>query len=72
MKPGFLDTLPVEVQHALVTLSVALLGWAGTAMPGMHLPVALSMLLGAVITVLLGWLTPLTRQYGYGSSTTGV
>lgn len=63
------DVLPTAVQHAAIALAVALLTWGGTVIPA-HLPIPIAGIVGAAITILVGWLTPLTAQYGlkYGKS----
>lgn len=66
---NIIDKFPVAVQHALIALAVALLTWGGTVLPA-HLPIPIAGIVGAAITILVGWLTPLTTQYGlkYGKT----
>lgn len=63
------DRLPVWAQHLTVGLAVTVLGWVGTD----YVPVlegkspAVAGLVGTIVTLALGALTPLTRQYGRGA-----
>ena len=58
-----LDTLSPEARHLVLLLIGALIAWASTELPTKLDPLPAS-LLGALTTVALAWLTPLTRQYG--------
>ncbi len=61
-----LDQLSPEARHLILLLIGALIAWASTELPTQLDPLPAS-LVGAVTTVALAWLTPLTRQYGIGA-----
>ena len=61
-----LDKLSPEARHLVLLLIGGLIAWASTELPTRLEPLPAS-LVGAVTTVALAWLTPLTRQYGLGA-----
>ena len=64
-----LDKLSPEARHLMLLLIGALIAWASTELP-MHLDPLPASLIGAFTTVVLAWLTPITKQYGIGSPET--
>lgn len=63
------SNLPVPAQHLLVALVGILLSWgASDFVPFLEgrSPLAAG-LVGALLTVLAGWLAPFVREYGVGS-----
>ena len=64
-----LDKLSPEARHLMLLLIGAVIAWASTELP-MHLDPLAASLLGACTTVVLAWLTPLTKQYGIGAPDT--
>lgn len=64
-----LDGLNPAVRHLVLMVLPILLGWAATdlvpALQGAN-PVV-GAVAGVLLSALLAWLTPLTRQYGVGS-----
>ena len=71
-----LDRLSPAVRHlallALGALLSALAAWVQSDLSGVLGDTVLAPFAGAIVTVLLAVLTPLTRQYGVGSSATGM
>ena len=71
-----LDTLPAWARHlallALGALLSALVTWVQSDLSGVLGDTVLAPFAGAIVTVLLAVLTPLTRQYGVGSAATGM
>lgn len=70
-----LDSLPPVLRHLVLLLIAAVLTavaqWVGTDLGGViaqYAP-ALAPVAGLIVTVVLAVLTPLTRQYGVGSTT---
>ena len=61
-----LDKLSPEARHLVLLLIGGLIAWASTELPTRLEPLPAS-LVGAFTTILLAWLTPLTRQYGVGA-----
>ena len=61
-----LDKISPEARHLLLLLVGCLIAWASTELPTRLEPLPAS-LVGAFTTILLAWLTPLTRQYGTGA-----
>ena len=61
-----LDKLSPEARHLVLLLIGGLIAWASTELPTRLEPLPAS-LVGAFTTILLAWLTPLTRQYGIGA-----
>ena len=61
-----LDKLSPEARHLVLLLIGGLIAWASTELPTRLEPLPAS-LVGAFTTILLTWLTPLTRQYGIGA-----
>ena len=61
-----LDKLSPEARHLVLLLIGGLIAWASTELPTQLEPLPAS-LVGAFTTILLTWLTPLTRQYGIGA-----
>jgi hypothetical protein len=63
-----LDQLPAPWRHLIFAVAPVVLGWAASDVvpfvEGKN-PLA-AYLLGALITALTAWATPLTRQYGVG------
>ena len=61
-----LDRFPPAVRHLLLMLLAAVLTWLSMDfVPNITGPLAA--VGGAVVSILLAWVTPLTRQYGVGS-----
>jgi hypothetical protein len=61
-----LDKIPPALRHLLFALVASALTWASNEyVPHLNGPVAA--VAGAAVTILLAWVTPLTRQYGVGS-----
>jgi hypothetical protein len=61
-----LDRLPALLRHAALVALAAVLGVAVEALPSLDLDPVLASIVGAVLTLLVAWVTPLTRQYGIG------
>ena len=61
-----LDKLSPEARHLVLLLVGGLIAWASQELPTRLEPLPAS-LVGAFTTILLAWLTPLTRQYGIGA-----
>lgn len=65
-----LDSWPPAVRHLFIILAPIALGWVTSDV----VPVLkdrnplVATLVGAAIVAILAWLTPLTRQYGVGST----
>lgn len=66
---GILDRIPAPVRHALIGLAAAFISYAAANYTTWGIAPAVYPVLGALITVLGLWITPLTVQYGVGSST---
>ena len=63
-----LDRIPPVARHLVLMVLAAALTWvAGDFVPDMH-PGPLAAVAGAAATLLLAWVTPLTRQYGVGAA----
>jgi hypothetical protein len=63
------SNLPVPAQHLLVALVGVLLSWGASDFVPLlegRSPLAAG-LVGALLTVLAGWLAPFVREYGIGS-----
>ena len=67
---GFLDRVPVPVQHALVGLLAAVVSYCLANYAGWGLDPALLPIVGAGLGVVALWVTPFTQQYGVGSTPT--
>ena len=65
-----LDKLPAEYRHLALILIVVVLTWCADAIPQVEIHPLVAPLLGAVVTALLAYFTPLTRQYGRGKTVT--
>jgi hypothetical protein len=63
-----LDKLSAENRHIILILIVVVLTWAAATIPALGLDPIWAPLAGGVITALLAYFTPLTRQYGVGSA----
>lgn len=64
-----LDKLPAWARHLALVVLAAVLTWAGTDLvPALQGQPGLAGVAAVLITMLLAWLTPLTRQYGVGGS----
>ena len=73
---GLLDKIPASVRHSLIVLAAAVLTTAsqvfsnhqanGTDLTAADIAWGLG---AAIVTQLLLWVTPLTTQYGVGSTT---
>ena len=63
-----LDKLPAEYRHLALILIVVVLTWSADAIPQVDIHPVVAPLLGAVVTALLAYFTPLTRQYGVGKT----
>lgn len=62
-----LDRLPPELRHLVLMLMVPLLGYlADKAVPAWIPDPVVAGLVGVVLTALIAYFTPLTRQYGVG------
>lgn len=65
-----IDTWPAPLRHLFLVVFPIVLGWVGSDV----VPVLkdrnplIATLVGALVVALLGWATPLTRQYGVGYS----
>lgn len=66
-----LDKLPPAVRHFSLMLIAALLAWGVDTLPRLNIDPILASLCGAVLTMVIAYVTPLTRQYGVGSGTDG-
>jgi hypothetical protein len=63
-----LDRLPAQYRHLILMVLVPLLGYvAAQVVPALDIHPLLAGAIGVVLTEVLAWLTPLTRQYGVGS-----
>jgi hypothetical protein len=63
-----LDQLPAPWRHLIFAVAPIVLGWvASDVVPFVQgkNPLA-AYLIGALVTALTAWVTPLTRQYGVG------
>jgi hypothetical protein len=67
---GFLDRVPPAVQHALVGLLAAVIAYAVANYASWGIDPALTPIIGAFLGVIALWITPVTQEYGVGSSTT--
>ena len=63
-----LDKLSAENRHIVLILIVVVLTWAAATIPALNLDPLWASLAGGVVTALLAYFTPLTRQYGVGSA----
>ena len=63
-----LDKLHPETRHIVLILIVVALTWAAASIPALNLDPLWAPLAGGVVTALLAYFTPLTRQYGVGSA----
>ena len=63
-----LDKLSAENRHIILILIVVVLTWAAATIPALDLDPIWAPLAGGVVTALLAYFTPLTRQYGVGSA----
>jgi hypothetical protein len=63
-----LDKLSAENRHLALILIVVALSWAAAAIPALNLDPLWAPLAGGVVTALLAYFTPLTKQYGVGSA----
>ena len=61
---GILDKVPASIRHALIALAAALIAYAAANYTTWGLSPALYPVIGAAITILGLWATPLTTQYG--------
>lgn len=67
-----LDRLPAEYRHLVLMVLVPLLGYlADKAVPAWIPDPLMAGLVGVVLTALIAYFTPLTRQYGVGSDKGG-
>jgi hypothetical protein len=64
-----LDRLSPEARHLSLMLITAAAGYGLTFIPTLDLHPALVGLGAVLITAVLAWSTPLTKQYGTGSDT---
>jgi hypothetical protein len=63
-----LDKLPPELRHLVLMLLVPVLGYVSAqVVPAWISDPVLAGLAGVVLTALIAYFTPLTRQYGVGS-----
>jgi hypothetical protein len=63
-----LDKLPPELRHLVLMLLVPILGYVSAkVVPAWISDPVLAGLAGVVLTALIAYFTPLTRQYGVGS-----
>lgn len=64
-----LDKLPPEARHLILMLLVPLLAYlASDVVPALDVHPLIAGLVGVVLAQLIAYFTPLTRQYGVGSS----
>ena len=63
-----LDSMKPSERHLILMVMVAVLTFGLTAIPQLDLDPLLAGLGGVVITALLAYFTPLTKQYGIGSA----
>lgn len=63
-----LDNLSPAVRHAIIGLAAAILAYATNEYMNWGLDPSLYPVIGAALTILVLWITPLSRQYGVGSS----
>jgi H+/Cl- antiporter ClcA len=61
-----LDKLSPEMRHLSLIVMVVILSWAASTIPQLDLNPLIAPLAGGLVTALLAYFTPLTRQYGYG------
>ncbi len=67
-----LDKFAPHVRHLLLLLLAGALTWAGTDLvPFLKEQEGIAQVAGVAVTMLIAWLTPLTRQYGVGSTSEG-
>lgn len=73
---GFLDRLPAPVRHACFALGAILalagLDWVQANYTTWNLSAPLTGIIAAAIPMLIAYLTPVTQQYGVGSSDGGI
>jgi hypothetical protein len=65
---GWLDRLSPALRHALIGLLAAVLTYVTANYTSWGLPNAAYPIIGALLTIIGLWITPLTGQYGVGSS----
>lgn len=67
-----LDTLPPMVRHAIfaaaAVIAAALLQWVQADYTNWNLPAPLVAIIGIALPMIVAYVTPLTRQYGVGTS----
>ena len=63
-----LDKLPPAYRHLGLILIVVVLTWCADTIPQVEIHPLVVPLLGALVTALLAYFTPLTRQYGVGKT----
>jgi len=63
-----LDKLSAENRHLALILIVVALTWLAASIPALNLDPLWAPLAGGVVTALLAYFTPLTKQYGVGSA----
>lgn len=67
-----LDRLSPEVRHLILMLMVPVLGYiSAEVVPAWISDPVLAGLAGVVLTALIAYFTPLTRQYGVGADKAG-
>ena len=67
-----LDRLSPELRHLILMLMVPVLGYiSAEVVPAWISDPVLAGLAGVVLTALIAYFTPLTRQYGVGSDKAG-
>ena len=67
-----LDRLSPELRHIILMLLVPVLGYASSQIvPAWISDPVLAGLAGVVLTALIAYFTPLTRQYGVGADKAG-
>ena len=65
-----LDKLPPEYRHLTLIIIVVVLTWCADLIPQVDIHPLVAPLAGALVTALLAYFTPLTRQYGVGKTVT--
>jgi hypothetical protein len=65
-----IDTWPASLRHLFLIILPVILGWVSSDVipPLKDRNPLVATLVGAAVVAILGWITPLTRQYGVGSS----
>jgi len=69
---GFLDRMPAALRHAIIGLAAAVLAYATANYTSWGLNEAAYPIIGALLTVLVLWITPASQQYGVGSASVDV